>query len=144
MRLDLPTPEVPMNTAVSPGLINADNGFMPRPLSAQTASTDALIEAQAFLGRCLKPSFDLYRNGILNKDVNFYLRKRGGLSASAAESVTAKILPALQGHTNLRLLDDAIEAAEAALDRKGNVERLDDLVIKKVVEKTTGVREVGE
>jgi len=110
----------------------------------QTASTDALIEAQAFLGRCLKPSFDLYRNGILNKDVNFYLRKRGGLSASAAESVTAKILPALQGHTNLRLLDDAIEAAEAALDRKGNVERLDDLVIKKVVEKTTGVREVGE
>ena len=117
----------------------------------QTASTDALIEAQAFLGRCLKPSFDLYRNGILNKDVNFYLRKRGGLSASAAESVTAKILPALQGHTNLRLLDDAIQAAEAAIeaakaapDRKGNVERLDDLVIKKVVEKTTGVREVEE
>ena len=117
----------------------------------QTASTDALIEAQAFLGRCLKPCFDLYRNGILNEDVNFYLRKRGGLSVSQAESVTAKILPALQGHTNLRLLDDAIQAAEAAIeeakaapDRKGNVERLDDLVIKKVVEKTTGVREVGE
>jgi len=41
MRLDLPTPEVPMNTAVSPGLINCSIFLTPRPVSAQAANTKA-------------------------------------------------------------------------------------------------------
>lgn len=109
----------------------------------QTANTDALIEAQAFLGRCLKPPFDLYRNGIASEDVSFYLEK-AGLSRSQAESVTARILPVLRGHTNLRLLDDAIEAAEAAGDRPAkNGKTFCELVIEEVVAKTAGDEKQG-
>lgn len=77
----------------------------------RTGTTDALIEAQAFLGRCLKPPFDLYRNGVASEDVSFYLRTVAGLSVAAANAVTTRILPELQANTNLRLLDDAIESA---------------------------------
>jgi hypothetical protein len=78
-----------------------------------TASTDALIEAQAFLGRCLKPAFDLYKEGTRQKDVAFYLRRVAALTEASAGSLAAEILPALNRHTNLRLLDDAIAAARA-------------------------------
>lgn len=82
--------------------------------SVITASNDALIEAQAWLGRCMKPVFDLYKHGTRAEDAAFYLRRLGGLSPTAAGSLAAEIIPALQAHTNLRLLDDAIEAARAA------------------------------
>jgi len=108
----------------------------------QTANTDALIEAQAFLGRCLKPPFDLYRNGIASEDAAFYLEK-AGMTRSQAESVTARILPVLRGHTNLRLLDDAIETAEAGMDRRGNTKGLCELVIEEVSAKTTGTASAG-
>ncbi len=81
--------------------------------SVITASNDALIEAQAFLGRCQKPVFDLYRDGTRNEDVKFYLQRVAGLSDPAATGLVDKILPALNRHTNLRLLEDAIQAARA-------------------------------
>jgi len=78
-----------------------------------TSSADAMVEAQAFMGRCLKPVFDRYRSGTRPEDVSVYLQK-SGLSRTVAESLSAKLTPALQRHTNLRLLDDAIAAARAA------------------------------
>lgn len=82
----------------------------------QSANTDALIEAQAFLGRCLKPVFDTYKGGVLPGDVQFYLRKAADLNKTAAEAVSARIIHTLQRNTNLRLLDDAIAYARASSD----------------------------
>ena len=45
------------------------------------ASSDAMIEAQAFIGRCRKPIFDLYREGCQQADVVFYLEQVAGLPA---------------------------------------------------------------
>jgi len=84
--------------------------------SVQTGSTDALIEAKAFLGRCLKPVFDLYSDGTHVADVALYLRRAAELTAAAAEGVAGKITPILQATANLRLLDDAIASARAADD----------------------------
>lgn len=99
----------------------------------QTGTTDALIEAKAFLGRCLKPPFDLYRAGIAATDVQTYLQTVAGLSRSLAESVSVKVLPVLRAHTNLRLLDDAISSAEAAADRADNKKPLAELVVEEVI-----------
>lgn len=79
-----------------------------------SATTDAQIEAQAFMGRCLKPAFDLYRAGTRPEDVAVFLQEAAALSKVAAESLAPRITPALQRHTNLRLLDDAIVAARAS------------------------------
>lgn len=98
----------------------------------QTGTTDALIEAKAFIGRCLKPAFDLYKDGIQSRDAQYYLTTVAGLSKSLAESVSARIVPVLRAHTNLRLLDDAISAAESAADANGNWESLADLIVKEV------------
>jgi hypothetical protein len=84
--------------------------------SVQTGSTDALVEAKAFLGRCLKPIFDLYQDGTHVADVALYLRRAAGLTAAAAEGVANKVTPILQATANLRLLDDAIASARAADD----------------------------
>jgi len=78
-----------------------------------SASNDAAIESQAWLGRCVKPVFDRYSRGTRVEDVKFYLVRYADLSDDAAASHAAKILPALNLHTNLRLLDDAIEHARA-------------------------------
>jgi hypothetical protein len=77
-------------------------------------SNDAQVEAQAWLGRCMKPAFDLYKSGTVVRDVAWYLQKFGGMSKSAAESLAASLTPALNLSTNLRLLDDAISAARHA------------------------------
>lgn len=77
-------------------------------------STDALIEAQAFLGRCLKPVFDLYARGTRYEDVVHYLVTVAELRPAAAESLAAEITLTLNTHTNLRLLDDAIAAARVS------------------------------
>ncbi len=79
----------------------------------QTANTDALIEAQAFLGRCIKPIFDRYRTGTQVKDVSVFLQVGAGLTAATADSVAARVTPVLQRNTNLRLLDDAVARARA-------------------------------
>jgi hypothetical protein len=79
-----------------------------------SATTDSLIEAQAFLGRCLKPIFDVYKAGTAGRDVALYLQRAADLSVSASGSVAARVTPVLQRSTNLRLLDDAIQAARAA------------------------------
>jgi len=84
--------------------------------TVQTGSTDALIEAKAFLGRCLKPVFDLYSDGTHVADVALYLRRAAGLSTAVAEGVSNKVTPILQATANLRLLDDAITSARAADD----------------------------
>lgn len=77
-------------------------------------SNDAQVEAQAWLGRCMKPAFDLYKAGTVARDAAWYLEKFGGLKKSAAESLAADLTPALNRGTNLRLLDDAISAARHA------------------------------
>lgn len=99
----------------------------------QTGTTDALIEAHAFLGRCLKPPFDLYRGGIAQADAVFYLETAGGLTRSQAESVASRILPVLRASTNLRLLDDAIASAEAAADSAANKKPMAELIIQETV-----------
>ena len=80
----------------------------------RTSTTDAFIEAQAFDGRCLKPVFDAYKGGVLDKDVAFYCQRVGGMKADTAQSVAGRVTKALRMTTNLRLLDDAIVAARAA------------------------------
>lgn len=80
----------------------------------QTANTDAMIEAQAFLGRCQKPIFDLYKHGTRPTDVALYLQRAADLPADTAMGVAARIAATLSRHTNLRLLDDAIQSARSA------------------------------
>jgi hypothetical protein len=82
----------------------------------QAATTDTMIEARAFVGRCLKPIFDLYKHGTQPKDVAMYLMAEAGLSAAVSGSLAARITPVLQSNTNLRLLQDAITAARSASD----------------------------
>jgi len=79
-----------------------------------SATNDAAIESQAWLGRCIKPVFDLYSAGTRAEDVAFYLETYADLSADAAKSLAARLVAALNWHTNLRLLDDAIESARIA------------------------------
>jgi hypothetical protein len=82
----------------------------------QTANSDAMIEAQAFLGRCQKPIFNLYKSGTQNRDVSVYLQRAADLNKNAADGVATRIGAVLAQHTNLRLLDDAIQSARAAND----------------------------
>lgn len=78
------------------------------------ANTDALIEAQAFMGRCLKPVFDLYKAGTRAGDVTTYIQRAAGIDTNVARSITNRVITPLNRHTNLRLLDDAIQVARAA------------------------------
>lgn len=80
----------------------------------QSANTDALIEAQAFLGRCQKPIFNLYADGTQARDAIVYLQRAAGVSEGVAKGIASRITPVLGAHTNLRLLDDAIVAAAGA------------------------------
>lgn len=79
----------------------------------QTANTDALIEAQAFLGRCQKPIFDAYKLGTQARDVSAFLQIGCGLIPAAADGIASRIVTLLQRHTNLRLLEDAVVRARA-------------------------------
>lgn len=79
-----------------------------------SSTTDAHVEAQAFLGRCCKPIFDGYKAGTLDRDVAFYLERVAGMKRDTASSVAGRVTRALRQSTNLRLLDDAIVAARAA------------------------------
>lgn len=80
----------------------------------QNANTDAMIEAQAFIGRCQKPIFDLYKLGTRQEDVATYLQRAADLEADAAAGLATRITPTLSRYNNLRLLEDAIGAARAA------------------------------
>ncbi len=82
-----------------------------------TGSSDAMLEAHAFLGRCQKPVFDLYRDGILATDVAFHLQRGADLKADVAKSLAAKLTDPLRRATNLRLLEDAIDSARAASEQ---------------------------
>lgn len=80
------------------------------------ATSDSLVEAQAFRGRCLKPVFDTYKAGTQAVDVAAFLRLAADVEGSVASGVAARITPVLQAHGNLRLLADAIDAARADSD----------------------------
>jgi len=91
----------------------------------QVATTDAMIEAQAFMGRCHKPIFDAYKSGIRADDVSTYILRSTGLAGDVAKGIAARVTPALARSTNLRLLDDAIESARAYdEDEEANPERI--------------------
>jgi hypothetical protein len=77
------------------------------------STTDSMMEARAFTGRCIKPVFDVYRDGTHTEDVVYFLQKCGDLSISDAKGLALRITPALARDTNLRLLEDAIESARA-------------------------------
>jgi hypothetical protein len=82
----------------------------------QAATTDSMIEARAFLGRCVKPVWDGYKHGIRQEDVAAYMRETGVLTGASAASVAARITPVLQRTANLRLLADAVTTVRAASD----------------------------
>ena len=75
------------------------------------ATSDALIEAQAFRGRCLKPIFDTYKDGTQERDVAVYLQAAADVDASVAKGISNRLTKVLQQNGNLRLLADAIEQA---------------------------------
>ena len=77
------------------------------------STTDSMMEARAFTGRCIKPVFDLYRDGTHTDDVVYFLQKSGDLTAAEAKGLAIRITPALARDTNLRLLEDAIDTARA-------------------------------
>lgn len=81
-----------------------------------TSSADAHVEAQAFMGRCVKPIFDTYKGGTIERDVAFYLERTAGIKRDTAASISSRCTRALRSGTNLRLLDDAIAAARSASD----------------------------
>lgn len=82
-----------------------DTGFR----RAQTATTDALIEAQAFLGRCQRPFLDQWRHGVTQQDISAYLIGIAGLSKAAADGLAHRLTGILRRHGNLRLLADAVD-----------------------------------
>lgn len=81
----------------------------------RSATVGALIEAQQFLGRCVKPVFDLYAAGTQEADVQTYLRRIGGLRGEVVV-VAREMLSLLRKNYNLRLLDDAISEARLRAD----------------------------
>ncbi len=101
----------------------------------RSATTGAIVEAQQFLGRCLKPIFDNYRDGLLVEDVTAYLQAAAGFNGDA-RAIADQILPILRGHYNLRLLDDAIAEARFKADEE-NCE-LDGALIVKSIEELVG------
>ena len=76
------------------------------------ASSDAANEAQAFMGRCLKPPFNSYAAGTSAEDVSYLIGKYTDLDTAESAELANSILPILQRMHNLRLLEDAIERAE--------------------------------
>lgn len=104
--------------------------------AVKTASNDALIEAQAFLGRCLKPIFNAYAGGTKTGDVKLLLERLAGMKTRAAESLAAVLTPTLRETYNLRLLADAIGRARAEADDQdpGSDE------IRSRIEELTGLR----
>jgi hypothetical protein len=99
-----------------------DTGFR----RAQTATTDALIEAQAFLGRCMRPIIDAWRHGVSQKDISAYLVAMAGLQPAAADGLAHRLAGILRRHGNLRLLADAVESC-AATGESGSGEAQADL-----------------
>lgn len=88
-----------------------DTGFR----RAQTATTDSLIEAQAFLGRCQRPILDAWRLGVNPRDVAEFLRA-SGLAKALAEGIAQQVTGVLRQHGNLRLLADAVTCWEMAAE----------------------------
>lgn len=82
----------------------------------QAATTDSMIEARAFLGRCVKPIWDDYKHGIRQEDVATYLRDTGAIGGASAASVAGRITSVLQRTANLRLLADAVITAREQSD----------------------------
>lgn len=80
------------------------------------ADSDTTIEAQAFLGRCLKPIFNAYKAGTAAVDVKVFLQETADMDASVAAGVANKLTTLLQRTTNLRLLADAVDIARAESD----------------------------
>jgi len=90
-----------------------DTGFR----RVRTANTDALLEAQAFIGRCLRPLLH-YPDGVQQADVTAYLQAAADMSRPIASGLAVRITPVLQQHGNLRLLADAAERALTIAERR--------------------------
>jgi hypothetical protein len=82
------------------------------------ATDDARAEAQQLFGRTLKPVFADYANGIKREDIVTYLHQAAGLNGEA-EEVASQILGMVRTNGNLRLLADAVEAAQIQADAIG-------------------------
>lgn len=82
------------------------------------ATDDSRAEAQQLFGRTLKPVFSDYSSGIKREDVITYLHQAAGLNGEA-EEVASQILAMVRTNGNLRLLADAVEAAQVQTDATG-------------------------
>jgi hypothetical protein len=80
-----------------------------------SSTADAMVEARAFVGRCMKPLWLAYRQGTLPADVRDFL-VASGWEADTAATLGRTITPVLQSAGNLRLLADGLEFARAAAD----------------------------
>lgn len=81
-----------------------------------SSTADAMVEARAFVGRCMKPLWLAYRQGTLPQDVRDYL-VHAGWDPDTAAATARDIAPLLQRAGNLRLLADALDYARAAADQ---------------------------
>lgn len=79
------------------------------------ATDGAMTEAHQFLGRCLKPIFGEYREGIAASDVEFFLQQAG--LVDEVKTLAQEIAPILRRAYNLRLLDDALAECNAEADQ---------------------------
>ncbi len=93
----------------------------------RTATSGSLVEAQQFIGRCLKPIFDDYASGTTLKDLVHYLKAEADLGTEA-KAVAETILPTIRRGFNLRIVADAIEEARAAADGEAGGRELIDAV----------------
>lgn len=95
-----------------------------------SADSDTMIEAQAFLGRCMKPVFNAYKAGTSAADVREFLKATADMDNAVASGIANKLVGLLQRHCNLRLLADGVDAARA---ESGNDEVEPDAVVKACV-----------
>ncbi|MCX6908128.1 MAG: hypothetical protein NTY01_08805 [Verrucomicrobia bacterium] len=85
----------------------------------QTATLRGAAESQQLLGRCLKPKFDEYKDGIGLRDAAKFLRRAAGLDKDA-ESTARAVLDLCRRNGNLRLLADAVENVAISADDAGD------------------------
>ena len=78
-----------------------------------SATKGSLIEAQQFLGRCVKPIYDRYAEGIHQEDLTDYLK---AAEVPDPAAIARELLPLVRKSYNLRIVADAIEECRMASD----------------------------
>ena len=108
-----------------------------------SASTGALSEARQFVGRCLKPILDDYRDGTKIKDVSRMLK---GADLPSDADFADIVYHTISNREGLRTLADAIEDAQTTAMASDREIRRDDLTasLAKITGANRGRKEVGK